>query len=104
MSEIKTIEKEKEPKLTLRNVANLTTYEIRQELNRRNAMDLEEGNIHFKTLLQRLVQELVKEEENNTVEHTTVVIDQAQAKSNITNFLSLYLHLMSLFSIYLSYI
>lgn len=81
MSDINPIEKIKEP-LTLRNVGSLTTFEIRQELNRRNAMDLDEEKvqINFKTLLQRLVQELVKEEENNTLEHTTVVIDQAQLK------------------------
>ena len=41
------------------NVASLTTYELRQELELRGKMDLAEGTINHKSLLQRLVQELV---------------------------------------------
>lgn len=42
------------------NVSTLTTYELRQELELRGAMDLADGTINHKSLLQRLVQELVK--------------------------------------------
>ena len=48
--------------LSSRNVGKLTTYEIRQELVKRDAMDLEEKVINHRTLLERLVQELVKVE------------------------------------------
>jgi len=48
--------------LSTRNVSKLTTFEIRQELNRRGKMDLPEEVITHKTLLQRLIAELVSDE------------------------------------------
>ena len=43
-------------------VGHLTTYELRQELLRRNALDIEESRINHRTMLERLIIELVKEE------------------------------------------
>ena len=48
--------------ITTGNVSTLTTYELRQELERRGCMDVEDSRINHKTLLQRLVQELVRDE------------------------------------------
>ena len=48
-----------------KNVGSLTTFEIRQELDRRKCMDIPEKEINHRSLLQRLVKELVKEEEAN---------------------------------------
>ena len=48
--------------MSTRNVSKLTTFEIRQELNRRGKMDLPEEVITHKTLLQRLIAELVSDE------------------------------------------
>ena len=46
-------------------VGNMSTFEIRQELDRRGAMDIPDKEINHRTLLQRLVKELVQEEEAN---------------------------------------
>ena len=43
-------------------VGQLTTYELRQELLRRDALDIEESRINHRTMLERLIVELVKEE------------------------------------------
>lgn len=48
--------------ITVANVGSLTTYELRQELELRGKMDLTEGSINHRSLLQRLVQELVSQE------------------------------------------
>jgi predicted ATP-dependent protease len=51
-------------KITSRNASKLTTYELRQELNRRDAFDLEESTVNYKTMLARLMKDLVEEEDN----------------------------------------
>lgn len=48
--------------ITSATVGSLTAYELRQELIRRNALDIEECKINFKSMLQRLMVELVLEE------------------------------------------
>ena len=48
--------------LTIRNVGKLTTFELRQELVKRNCLDIPEENINHRTMLQRLVQVLLDEE------------------------------------------
>ena len=48
--------------VTSSNVSTLTTYELRQELELRGALDLPEGGINHRAMMQRLVQELVKVE------------------------------------------
>lgn len=48
--------------ITSDNISTLTTYELRQELNRRNAMDIPEKKINYKSLLQRLLVEVLKDE------------------------------------------
>jgi membrane protein involved in colicin uptake len=49
-------------RLTTRNASKLTTYELRQELTRRGAFDLEDSTVNFKTMLARLMRELVDQE------------------------------------------
>ena len=48
--------------INLQNVSKLSTFELRQELVRRNILDIEESQINYKSMLQRLVKELTKEE------------------------------------------
>jgi hypothetical protein len=52
----------------------------RQELVRRGAFDLEEDKVNFKSLLQRLMVELVAEERTNTETKTKAVTDETAAK------------------------
>lgn len=54
--------------ITLDNVGELTTYDLRQELNRREAMDIPEEKINHKSLLKRLIVELVKDKEKDVNE------------------------------------
>lgn len=53
-------------KLSTRNVGSLTTYDLRQELVRRNVLDIPEESINHRSMLQRLVQELMKDEQKET--------------------------------------
>ena len=46
-----------------RNVSRLSTYELRQELVRRNKLDIPEDEINHKTMLQRLIKLLLEDEE-----------------------------------------
>ena len=48
--------------ITTSTVGKLTTYELRQELLHRNALDIEESRINHRSMLERLIVELVKEE------------------------------------------
>lgn len=50
-----------EKEISSRTVSKLTTFELRQELVKRNALDIPEGSINYKTMLARLMTELVKE-------------------------------------------
>jgi len=52
---------EEEP-LSTKNVSKLSTYELRQELTRRGKMDLPEEMVSHKSLLCRLITELVADE------------------------------------------
>lgn len=49
--------------ISTRNVSKLTAFELRQELVKRNALDIPEDNINYKTMLARMMTELVKEEQ-----------------------------------------
>lgn len=60
-----------EEKITTRNASKLTTYQLRQELNRRGAFDLEESTVNYKTMLGRLMQELVKDEQKEQEQAVT---------------------------------
>ena len=53
--------------ITSRNAGTLSTYELRQELIRRNALDIEESKINHRNMLERLMVELVREERENRV-------------------------------------
>lgn len=84
--------------ITLHNAAQCTPYELRyfivvfvtvrvidavyhffrQELTQRGAMDIAEDKINFKTLLQRMMVELVKDEEKNNEKR---LIDLEQKRS-----------------------
>ena len=65
--------------ITTKTVHTLTTYVLRQELNRRESMDINENEINHNSLLKRLIVELVKDELQATIKHTVVVVDEAQA-------------------------
>lgn len=56
----------------------MTAYELRQELVRRNAFDIDEDKANYKSMLQRLMVELVKEEEAATIERVAAVEQQQQ--------------------------
>jgi len=64
--------------ITTANVSKLTTFELRQELVRRGSMDLEESQISHNTLLQRLIQDLVRDEAAAATEHVAVAVSKAQ--------------------------
>ena len=72
--------------ITIENAGYCTAYELRQELVRRGALDIEESTINFRTMLQRLMVELVKEDnKKQEICIEKAVVDQqaqrAQAKS-----------------------
>ena len=59
------ITKPEEPEdtpLSTRNVNKLTTFQLRQELERRGAFDIPEEQVNHKSIMQRLVQVLLEEE------------------------------------------
>lgn len=58
-------------------------YQHRQELVKRGAFDLDEDKVNFKSLLQRLMVELVAEESRNTEQRTKAVVDDAAAKMEL---------------------
>mmetsp|Transcript_20413 Transcript_20413/g.45437 ORF Transcript_20413/g.45437 Transcript_20413/m.45437 type:complete len:177 (-) Transcript_20413:129-659(-) len=64
---------------TTHNASTSTAFEIRQELLRRDAMDLDADKCNYKSLLQRLMVELVKEENETAEQNTTRVVDEAAA-------------------------
>lgn len=67
--------------ITIQNAGLCTAYELRQELNRRNAFDLDENKVNFKSLLQRLMVELVKDEaqkDAEKIESTTMAATAAR--------------------------
>ena len=54
--------------ITIENASACNAYELRQELNRRNAFDINPDTANYRTMLQRLMIELVKEEEEKQAE------------------------------------
>jgi hypothetical protein len=50
--------------ITVHNVSKCSTFELRQELIKRKCLDIPEEKINYKSMLQRLMQELVKEQNN----------------------------------------
>ena len=63
-AELKSKSKPTGDEITVHNVGSLSAYDIRQELNRRDAFDFkDEDTVNFRTLLKRLMVELVKDEE-----------------------------------------
>ena len=64
--------------LSTRNVSKLTTFALRQELVRREALDIPDDQINHNSLLKRLIEELVKDEAKMTEERTETAVDVAQ--------------------------
>lgn len=62
--------------ITVQNVGSLNTYQIRQELNRRDAMDIPETEINHKSLLRRLIVELMKDENEKSENRASEVSAQ----------------------------
>lgn len=70
--------------ITVDNAGYCTAYELRQELVRRKALDIEESNINFRTMLQRLMIELVKEDnrkQDNCVEKAVIDMQVQREKA-----------------------
>jgi hypothetical protein len=61
--------------ITTQNAAQCTAFELRQELVRRNAFDLPEEDVNYRTMLKRLMVELVADE-NQAVAQKTVELEQ----------------------------
>lgn len=59
--------------VSTRTVSQLTTYQLRQELVKRNALDIHEENINYKSMLARLIKELVIEEQIKTDEKVSFI-------------------------------
>jgi hypothetical protein len=70
---------EEEFKLTTRNVGSLTTFQLRQELTSRNALDIPEELICHKSMLQRLIQVLLDEENAALAERERVLEEERKA-------------------------
>jgi phage terminase small subunit len=51
--------------LTIEKASKLSTFELRNELVKRNALDIPENLINYESLLARLIKDLVKEEDEN---------------------------------------
>jgi hypothetical protein len=67
-AELKAKETPKGADITVHNASTLSAYDIRQELNRRNAFDFkDEDTVNFRTMLKRLMVELVKDEEEKAI-------------------------------------
>lgn len=59
--------------LTSLNAHKLTTFELRQELVKRDALDLPEKEINHRNMMRRLVEELVRQDNVKVAEHTAVL-------------------------------
>ena len=62
--------------LTVELASKLTTYELRQELVRRNKLDIPENQINYKSMLHRLIQLIVEEEEQIVTQKTISIEEQ----------------------------
>ena len=67
--------------LSTRNVSKLTTYQLRQELTRRDKLDIPEDNINHRSMLQRLIQVLMEDEQKALEEKATEAEAQRLAES-----------------------
>mmetsp|Transcript_2576 Transcript_2576/g.4534 ORF Transcript_2576/g.4534 Transcript_2576/m.4534 type:complete len:174 (-) Transcript_2576:92-613(-) len=65
--------------ITIKNASTCNAYELRQELLRRNAFDLDENTVNFRSMLQRLMVELVAEEKAQTEQKTETLCNEANA-------------------------
>ena len=72
-----------ERQLTTQNVSSLTTYELRQELVRRNKLDIPEGKINHRSMLQRLIVDLVAEEEIKVAEITAKAVETSKSQMEV---------------------
>ena len=61
--------------ITIQNAAQCTAFELRQELVRRSAFDLAEDDVNYRSLLKRLMVELVADE-NKAVAQRTSELEQ----------------------------
>ena len=68
--------------LSSRNVGRLTTFDLRQELVRRDKLDIPEDEICHKTLLQRLMRDLLEEEQQIVDDRAAVVAAEQMCKLN----------------------
>lgn len=64
--------------ITSQNASQCTPYELRQELVRRNALDIPDDRCNYRTMLQRLMVELVKEEEALVAAKYQAIEDEKQ--------------------------
>jgi hypothetical protein len=64
--------------LSTRNVSKLTTFALRQELVHRDCLDIPEEKINHNSMLQRLIEDLVKQEAKVAEDRTSVAVDTAQ--------------------------
>lgn len=67
--------------LTVQNVSKLSTYELRQQLVLRSALDIPEEKINHKTMLLRLIQILL-EDEQRAADEKTAVLEAEMLKKN----------------------
>ena len=70
-------------KITSQGVHKMSTYELRQELVRRNCLDIPDDEINHNTMLKRLIVELVKDESMIVEQHTLDVVHKAQEERDI---------------------
>mmetsp|Transcript_4763 Transcript_4763/g.7230 ORF Transcript_4763/g.7230 Transcript_4763/m.7230 type:complete len:162 (-) Transcript_4763:122-607(-) len=67
--------------ITVHNASACTAYELRQELNRRNAFDFGENDtVNYRTMLKRLMVELVKDEEDKANEKVKVISQERETE------------------------
>jgi hypothetical protein len=64
--------------ITLSNASACSAFELRQELVRRGAFDINPDHANYQSMLQRLIVELVNEEEHAQMERAKVVNDERQ--------------------------
>jgi hypothetical protein len=70
-------------KISSLSVHSMPTYDLRQELVRRNCLDIPEDDINHNSLLQRLIVELVKDESNEVQKRTADVLEKAQVDRDV---------------------
>ena len=85
--------------INVENVSKCSIYELRQELLKRNAFDLEESQINYKNLLQRLIQELLKDEAKSTekiIETKSNELYESKLVGLLSIFLNIYLFIITI--------